>query len=70
MATVSVVHHSPHGHTRALADHIARGAKTVPDVEVHLIEILGEQVTQGRWSDEATMDLLKRSDALVFGAPT
>ncbi|MFF7472860.1 NAD(P)H-dependent oxidoreductase [Streptomyces sp. NPDC008092] len=70
MATVSVVHHSPHGHTRALAEHIARGVKTVPDVEVQLIEILGEQVSQGRWSDEETMELLKRSDAILFGAPT
>ncbi|MGY4923613.1 flavodoxin family protein [Streptomyces sp. 900105755] len=70
MATVSVVHHSPHGHTRALAEHIARGVKTVPDVDVHLVEILGEQVSQGRWSDEETMELLKRSDTIVFGAPT
>ncbi|MFJ9559093.1 flavodoxin family protein [Streptomyces fuscichromogenes] len=70
MATLSVVHHSPHGHTRALADRIARGAESVPDVEVRLIEIRGDQVVQGRWSDEATMELLRRSDTIVFGAPT
>ncbi|MDT0469265.1 flavodoxin family protein [Streptomyces gibsoniae] len=70
MATVSVVYHSPNGHTRALAEHIARGVKSVPDVDVHLVEIRGDQVSEGRWSDPATMELLKESDTIVFGAPT
>ncbi|MFE1855793.1 flavodoxin family protein [Streptomyces sp. NPDC002387] len=70
MATVAVVYHSPNGHTRALAEHIAQGAKSVPDVDVHLVEIRGDQVSEGRWSDAATMELLKRSDTIVFGAPT
>ncbi|MEU6340861.1 flavodoxin family protein [Streptomyces sp. NPDC046977] len=70
MATLTVVHHSPHGHTRALGGHIARGARTVPGVETHLAEITGEQVTAGRWADAPTMELLKASDTIVFGAPT
>lgn len=70
MATLSVVCHSPNGHTRAMAENIARGARSVPGIEVHLIEILGEQVTDGRWSDARTMELLGASDAVVFGAPT
>jgi multimeric flavodoxin WrbA len=70
MSTLSVVYHSPNGHTRALAAHIARGAAGVPGTEVHEIEILGEQVTDGRWSHAPTMDLLRASDTIVFGAPT
>lgn len=70
MATITVVYHSPNGHTRALAESIARGARGVPGIEVHLAEIRGDQVSEGRWSDPATMDLLKHSDAIVFGAPT
>ncbi|MGW6403639.1 flavodoxin family protein [Streptomyces sp. NPDC055134] len=70
MATVTVVYHSPNGHTRALAESIARGAKSVPDIDVRLAEITGHQLHEGRWSDAATMELLKESDAIVFGAPT
>ncbi|MGW2933106.1 flavodoxin family protein [Streptomyces sp. NPDC001156] len=70
MATIAVVYHSPNGHTRALAEHIARGVKSVPGVDMHLIEIRGDQVSEGRWSDAATMELLKDSDTIVFGAPT
>ncbi|MFF4896012.1 flavodoxin family protein [Streptomyces sp. NPDC001068] len=70
MATVTVVYHSPNGHTRALAESVARGARSVPGIEVRLAEIAGHQVHEGRWSDAATMELLKESDAIVFGAPT
>ncbi|MFF3563783.1 flavodoxin family protein [Streptomyces sp. NPDC002574] len=70
MATLTVVYHSPNGHTRALAEHIVRGARTVPGTATHLAEVTGEQVTAGRWSDAPTMDLLKASDTVVFGAPT
>lgn len=30
MATVTVVYHSVHGHTRVLAEHLADGARLVP----------------------------------------
>ncbi|MEU9347737.1 flavodoxin family protein [Streptomyces sp. NPDC048278] len=70
MATVTVVFHYPNGHTRALAESVARGARSVPGTEVRLAEIEGHQVHEGRWSDAATMELLKESDAIVFGAPT
>ncbi|MEU4096224.1 flavodoxin family protein [Streptomyces sp. NPDC026673] len=70
MATLSVVYHSPNGHTRAMAEHIARGAESVPGTDVHLVEIRGEQVTAGRWSDAPAMELLGASDTIVFGAPT
>ncbi|GAA5023067.1 flavodoxin family protein [Streptomyces siamensis] len=70
MATVTVVYHSPNGHTRTLAESIARGAKSLPDIDVRLAEITGHQLHEGRWSDAAIMELLKKSDAIVFGAPT
>ncbi|MEL6779266.1 MAG: flavodoxin family protein [Cyanobacteria bacterium J06597_16] len=30
----------------------------------------GEQITQGRWKDEAILEQLNQSDAIVFGSPT
>lgn len=70
MATVSVIYHSVHGHTRTLAEHVAAGARAVDGTGAHLIEITADQVTGGRWSDAATSELLRKSDAIIFGAPT
>jgi multimeric flavodoxin WrbA len=69
-ATVAVVYHSIHGHTRTLAEHLADGARQVPGAEVHLVEIRAEDVNAGRWHDAEVMALLERSDAIVFGSPT
>lgn len=70
MATVSVVYHSVHGHTREQAKHVAIGARTVDGTTVNLIEITADQITGGRWEDSASSTLLKESDAIVFGSPT
>ncbi|GGA72318.1 FMN reductase [Edaphobacter acidisoli] len=70
MTIVSVVYQSSRGHTRALADAVARGAASVAGTEVRLVEIRGEQVLNGRWNHEETMAQLAQSDAIVFGCPT
>ncbi|MEW2129447.1 flavodoxin family protein [Streptomyces sp. NPDC005435] len=69
-ATVTVVHHSVHGHTRVLAEHLADGARVVPGAEVHLVELRPEDVVEGRWRNAEVMALLDRSDAIVLGCPT
>lgn len=68
--TVTVVHHSVHGHTRVLAEHLADGARLVPGARVHLVEIRPEDVVAGRWHDAEVLALLDRSDAIVLGCPT
>jgi multimeric flavodoxin WrbA len=68
--TVTVVYHTLHGHTRVLAERVARGAGLVPGAQVPLVEITPEAITAGRWRDDEVMRLLERSDAIVFGAPT
>lgn len=69
-ATVTVAYHSVHGHTKALAEHLADGARLVPGAQVHLVGIRPEDVTAGRWHDAEVLALLDRSDAIVFGCPT
>ncbi|MCX2184073.1 flavodoxin family protein [Streptomyces sp. SKN60] len=69
-ATVTVVYHSVHGHTRVLAEHLADGARLVPGAQVHLVEILPGDVIAGRWHDADVLELLDRSDAIVLGCPT
>ncbi|HEU4405091.1 MAG TPA: flavodoxin family protein [Polyangiaceae bacterium] len=70
MTVVSVVYHSSYGHTRALAEHVAAGARRVEGVEVRLLEIAPRQIADGAWKDDAIVAALDASDAIVFGCPT
>jgi NAD(P)H dehydrogenase (quinone) len=68
---VAVVYSSNGGHTRLVADQIAKGAGALTGVEADLIEITAAQLGQnGRWHDEAVMTRLDKADAIIFGAPT
>jgi NAD(P)H dehydrogenase (quinone) len=71
MTTVSIVFHTGKGHTGTLAEAIAKGAKSVEGVKVHLIQILPKQINvDGRWQDDEIMAKLNASDAIIFGCPT
>ena len=59
---VAVVYHSGHGHTAKQAEAVVRGAASVPDADVDLINIA--ELSDDLW---ATLD---RADAIIFGAPT
>ena len=61
MSTICVVYHSAYGHTKAQADAVAEGARSVPDTEVHQIPV--QQIA-------AYWDRLHSADALIFGTPT
>lgn len=61
MAKVSIVYHSGYGHTKVIAEAVARGAQEVAGTEVHLIPV--EDVEQ-QWG------VLQASDAVIFGSPT
>lgn len=61
MKKVTIVYHSGYGHTKFQAEHVAKGASSVPNTTVKLIT-----------SDEAISDLsdLNDADAIIFGCPT
>ena len=61
MTKVAVVFHSGFGHTKALAEAVARGATAESGTKVDLIPV-----------DEAMakVETLNQADAIVFGAPT
>jgi NAD(P)H dehydrogenase (quinone) len=67
---ISVVYQSSAGHTRALAEAVARGCARVEDISVELLEIAGKDVVEGRWSNEVIFAKLDASDAIVFGCAT
>jgi NAD(P)H dehydrogenase (quinone) len=71
MTIVSVVYHSGGGHTGALAEAALAGVASVEGVEAQLLRITPEQIqSDGRWKDDRIMDILNRSDAIIFGCPT
>jgi multimeric flavodoxin WrbA len=61
MAKVAVVYHSGFGHTKVLAEAVARGAASVAGTKVDLVPIAEAETRQ------ADID---GADAIIFGSPT
>lgn len=55
---VLVVYYSIGGHTRAMAEAVARGVELVPEVRVKLVSVA-----------EATTDDILKADAIIIGSP-
>ncbi|MGF1481325.1 MAG: flavodoxin family protein [Cyanophyceae cyanobacterium] len=70
MSTVAIVYFSGSGHTQLMAKALAEGASAVPNTQVEVLEITGEQVVDGRWQNAEIMEKLNQADAIVFGSPT
>src|SRR5258708_13207821 len=61
MSKVVVVYHSGYGHTGALAEAVAKGARSVADVNVSLLPVADVETRQSE---------LEAADAIIFGTPT
>lgn len=70
MTKVTVVYHSGTGHTGKMAEAVHAGASSIDDVEAQLIAIDGKDIVDGRWKNDKVMEILDRSDAIIFGSPT
>ena len=70
MTTVAIVYFSSTGNTKLMAEAIAEGAGTISDTTAQVFRITGEQITAGRWQDEAVIEALNNADAIVIGSPT
>lgn len=69
MLRILVVYHSGNGHTKAIAESIAKGALSVKDVDIEALNVddvpaFDSKVNQPAW------EALCRADAIVFGSPT
>ena len=68
---IAVVYASLHGHTRVVAEHVAKGAESVSGATVTVLELTAAQLDErGRWNDSSVMELLAAADAIVLGSPT
>lgn len=70
MKTIAIVSFSGTGHTRLLADAIRQGAASVPGIQVRAYEIVGRDIVEGRFQNEALLAAVTEADAIVFGTPT
>ncbi|MGA2280035.1 MAG: flavodoxin family protein [Verrucomicrobiota bacterium] len=70
MTTVSIIYFSGTGHTTKLAEAVTKGAASVAGVKTNLIAISGNDITKGRYVNEAVFAQLDASDAIIFGSPT
>jgi NAD(P)H dehydrogenase (quinone) len=61
MHKLAIIHHSAHGHTAHIAQHIQEGAQGVPNVEAHLLR--AEDLMPN-------VDTLTSYDGLILGSPT
>lgn len=61
MAKVAIVYHSGFGHTKVLAEAVAKGAGSVAGTQVDLIPVA---------EAEAKAGVLDAADAIIFGSPT
>lgn len=70
MPTVSIVYYSGSGHTAAMAEAVASGARSAAGTTVHLLRVEGKDIAEGRYKNQAVLDTLTASDAIIFGSPT
>jgi NAD(P)H dehydrogenase (quinone) len=65
MTTVAIVYHSGSGHTAVVAEHVAKGAGSLPGVTAKLYK--ADELAS---ADAGPWDELAAAEAIVFGAPT
>lgn len=59
MKNIAIVYHSAHGHTAHIAQRVAEGARSVPGIEVHVLQ-----------AQALAPDALLAFDGIVLGSPT
>jgi len=67
---VSIVTHSSGGHAAAMGKAVALGASGAEGVVVHEHSIIGSDIKEGRWHNEAILADLDDSHAIIIGSPT
>ena len=69
MANVGVIYFSGTGTTRKLAEAVRRGIEG-RGATCHFLEVVGGDIEQGRWRNDAMAQTLDGCDAIIFGSPT
>jgi len=67
---VSIVFYSGEGHTTKMAEAVEQGVRSIDGVSVVSHQICDEDIQRGRWMNEAVLNQLDASDAVILGSPT
>ncbi len=67
---ISIVFFSGSGHTTEMAHAVAKGVSADDRVSVIEHQITDTDFNGGRWQNEAVLEQLDASDAIIFGSPT
>jgi NAD(P)H dehydrogenase (quinone) len=70
MPAVAIVYFSAQNHTHQIAEAVAEGARGVSGTTVEMLRIVGSDIVEGRWKNDAALAKLATADAIVFGTPT
>ena len=65
MINIAIVYHSGFGHTKVVAEHVAKGAASIAGTTANLFK--AEDLAS---PDSGPWEELARADAIIFGAPT
>ncbi|MBS0197846.1 MAG: flavodoxin family protein [Planctomycetes bacterium] len=69
MATIAIVYHSGFGHTKAIAEHVAKGARAA-GAAVHLVPVADLPPADANRQLGGSWPTLAAADAIIFGTPT
>lgn len=67
---VAIVYHSVTGTTARLAEAVADGCHSVPEVTAALLRIEAADIEQGRYHNRTVINAIDRADAVIFGSTT
>jgi len=70
MTKIAVIFQSDRGHTKALANAVRNGVNAIEGVSGTQHQILGREIEEGRFVNDALLSELDRSDGIVFGCAT
>lgn len=65
MTHLAIVYHSGFGHTAVVAEHVAKGVRSVPGASVTLVK--ADDLAK---PDSGPWDELAKADGIIFGSPT
>jgi multimeric flavodoxin WrbA len=65
MTHLAIVYHSGFGHTAVVAEHVAKGVRSVSGVSITLVK--ADDLAK---SDTGPWDELAKADGIIFGSPT
>lgn len=70
MKSIVIPYFSGSGHTARMAQAVHDGAASVAGASVTLLPILGADISEGRFKNDALFEAIDAADAVIFGSPT